>query len=441
MPDKPIKVSSLQKTAEKYDKVLRTLPLFFLTDAIKALRFNVQQVANEHVLTNIRRHSGGTGPYVAGSDIAYKNNLVDFEHASLKVARTYFAVKDNVTNYDDTDVQFLGGKPVDEVTKRHPLEYLIIENMIKTHSEDLMFAIFHGSRDDDGTNALASFDGLNSAIDALISSGRLNAASGNYAPTGAFVAPTSDSDYSAYENLVDFIGGAHPMLRSAQGGTTLLYITENTLVNVRAALRNKLKALEYPTMEQTIAHLREDALCPSLEVISHVALGLGSRVILCKQGLFDFGWNTKQASQFVQVRNIFEDPNDVQFWMQASYGVRLRDWHQKLFRVNDQVNEVLDLAGDYAATGAVKVTIDGPEGAKWYLAGSDQRRQSGQYRLGLTPGSYTIKFDDVAGYTTPADITITITAGSDVSKTAAYVADGGGAPEGGGVNGGESLGS
>lgn len=151
--------------------------------------------------------------------------------------------------------------------------------------------------------------------------------------------------------------------------------------------------------------------------------------MLMKDGLLDFGWNTQRATQFVQVRDPFEDPNDVQFWLQAAYGTRIQDWHEKVFRINDQTNECINLAGDYAATGAVRVTIEGAPSAKWYLDGYASRRQSGQYLLGLAPGSYTIKFESVEGLDTPADIAITVTAGADIQKTASYTSPSGGGGE------------
>ena len=428
-----ITVDGLRKVAEKYDPILRQLPAWALTDIIKALRLNVMKVDMKNVITHERRKSGGTMPYVPGAQITYTDKLLGYESADLEVFETVFKTRENINNYKDTDVQFLGGQPVDNKTKKHPLEYKIIQTMVKTHAEDVGFSIFHSERNDEGDNPLSCFDGINCQIDRLFTAGSLTAARGNYAPTGAFNAPVDDSDCSAYENLVDFIGGAHNMLRSSIGGNPLLYVTEAVMVNVRAAYRNKVKAFQMPSMDQVKDMIRQDALCPGLEFITHVALGYGHRVMLIKPRLLDFGWNTQAASRFVQIRDPFEDPNIVQSWLQASYGTRLRDWHEKVFRVNDQTNECLDLAGDYATTGAVTVAITGPAGARWYIDGKAQRRSSGQYILGLVPGSYTIKFDAVDGYTTPSDISVTVTAGADVSKTATYTAanDGGGGNPGG----------
>jgi hypothetical protein len=338
------------------------------------------------------------------------------------VHETVFNTKDNIHNYDNVDVQYLGGKPVDDVDKRHPLEFQILKAMVKSHSEDIMFSLFHASRQDNGSSPATAFNGFFTNIDILIAAGNFTAARGNYAPTGAFDAPVDTNDFAAYENLVEFIGSAHPMLKSPIGGDPILYIPELVLKNVRAALRNKLGKIYagYPTMQETLEHVREDALCQTLQFVTHVALGQGHRVMMLKPGLLDFGWNTDTASNFVQVRDPYEDPNEVQFWLQSAYGTRLRDWHEKVCRINDMTNSIEDLSGDYCQTGSVKVTITGPSAAKWYLQGSASKRSSGQMILGLAPGNYTIKFDSVEGYTSPEDISITVEAGKDLTKTASY---------------------
>lgn len=429
-----ITVTGLKQAAEKYDPILRTLPAWQLRQAITELKLNMKKVDLKDVRTMKRRHAGGTKPYVTTAEsISYSDNLLEFETSELAVDPTVFCTKENIMSYEGTkDYTFIGGKPVDNVAKKHPLEYQILEAMILNHSEDIMFALFHAGRDNSGSTPQTAFNGFYTQVDALITAGKLTAARGNYAPTGAFTRPTSTSDTAAYENLVDWILGSHPMLRSSIGGDPILYITEDTLLAVREALRNKLQYLSYPSMDQLTTYLREDARTPGLQIISHIALGQGSRLMLAKPGLLDFGWNTEAAAKFVQVRNPFEDPNVVQFWLQAAYGTRINDWHEKVFRTNDQTNEVVNLAGDYSATGAITVAISGAAG-QWYIDSDSRRRSSGQYLLGVTPGAHTIHFTDVDGFTTPSDISITVAAGADISKTATYTASGnggqGGSPE------------
>jgi hypothetical protein len=103
-------------------------------------------------------------------------------------------------------------------------------------------------------------------------------------------------------------------------------------------------------MQEVLEAIREDAFCPGLILSTHEALGTGSKLVLQKVGNMDMGFNTNKSNQFCQVRNIFEDPNEVQFWIEAAYGTRVRDVHQKVFKTNEQTNTGLDLAGDYVVS-------------------------------------------------------------------------------------------
>ena len=419
---KTVDVAGIQKAAQTYDKVLRTLPYFALESLSKALLLNVKEVSMENIITHQRRRAGITQAYKPGHIGSYAESLLAFETSSLKVAETVTKTKDNIHNYDDVDVQFLGGKPVDNTARKHPLEYRILKALVQSHLEDIVFAVFGGERDDSSDSAMAAIDGVYTKADALLIAGELTAARGNFATTGAFLMPTDESDTSAYDILVEFIGGANDMLRTSFGGIPQLLTPTNVLNAARAALRNKLKAIKYPTMAETLEHLREDALAPDLLINTHVSLGQGSRLIMQKVGNIDLGWNTKAASSFVKIRDIYEDPNDFQFWLQAAYGMRIIDWHEKKFRTNEQTNDVPSLAGDYCTTGAVIASLgDAPAAARWYIEGGVSQRSHGQSIIGLAPGAYTIKFADVEGYTTPADQTVTVEAGQDTKITATYV--------------------
>ena len=77
-------------------------------------------------------------------------------------------------------------------------------------------------------------------------------------------------------------------------------------------------------------------------------MGTGQRIILTAPGNFDFGMDTLGDETFVQVRNPYEDPNLVQFWIQGKYGTRIRSIHEKVFQVNEGTPVGLQLSGDYS---------------------------------------------------------------------------------------------
>ena len=209
-------------------------------------------------------------------------------------------------------------------------------------------------------------------------------------------------------------------MRSSQGGTPQLQCAETVIKAARAALRNKLRMQEYPTTQRMIELLREDAFCPTLEIVTHEALGRGSRLILQKAGNMDLAFNTQAATRFCQIRDIYTDPNEWQFWLQSGYDTRINDWHEKVFRTNEQKNESNDLAGDYCLTGAVQVNITGTDEGSWTLQGKASSRSNGQYFIGLAPGSHTVVFNDVSGKTKPANKEVTVKEGEVTTVEAQY---------------------
>lgn len=344
---KIINAEGLTQAATVYDPILRRLPYFTLEEVAKTLRLNIQLVENEHIIVNKRRMAGGTGPYKPGMSITYREEGMKFYESSLKPELVVCKTKDNITNYQDKKLLVAAGVPLDLKTKDHPLERLIVESEIKSHAEDIVFALFFAERDDSTFSPMTAFTGFFPTMDLLVTEGLIAEAEKNYATTGAFADPADETDTDAYDNLVEFIGSSHPMLLSSKGGVTQLISAVSVKKAVRAALRNKLRMFDYPTMDKVLECLREDTFCPSLVWDSHECLGTGSKLVLQKAGNMDIGMNTNRSDKYVQVRNIFEDPNEVQFWIEDAWDTRIQDVHCKKFKTNEQTNTAAELAGDY----------------------------------------------------------------------------------------------
>jgi hypothetical protein len=281
--------------------------------------------------------------------INYKAEIMKFREASLKPELVYAATRDNITNYTDKQVLVAAGKPLDHKSKQHPLEKMIVESEVVSHAEDVLFSLFHAERENSTHSPMTAFTGFFSMLDYLTTEGDISALAGNLKTTGAFTTPTTDTDYQAYEKLVVFVQSAHPLLRSSIGGTPQLLCTETVTNAARKALQNKLKYQEYPTTARLLECLRSDANCATLEIKTHECLGTGSKLILQKAGNMDIGMNTNKSNKFMDVRDPFEDPNEIQFWIQAAYGTRVRQIDRKVFQMNEQKNTALDLSGDYVA--------------------------------------------------------------------------------------------
>lgn len=413
-------VSKLQESLVIYDKTLRALPYATLKDVAAKLKLNIMDLQGKHSRINERRRAGGTQSYKIGKDFKEFEQIFGYEPSLIEPKDVVFITRENSQKYDDNELLIIGGTPVSNITKKHPLETKIVFGLTTSHAEDIVYYLFHAERDEESNSPSGAFDGYFTKADKLIITGAVNAARGNLAISGEFAMPVDESDYSAYENLVDWIGGAHNSLRSSQGGTPQLMCAETVIKAARAALRNKLKMQEYPSVARMIELLREDAFCPSLDVVTHEALGRGSRLIMQKAGNMDLAFNTQAATKFCQIRDIYPDPNEWQFWLQAGYDTRINDWHEKVFRTNEQKNEANDLAGDYCLTGAVQVNITGTDAGSWTIEGKTSTRSNGQYYIGLAPGKHTVVFNAVDGKTKPANQEITVKEGEVVAIEAQY---------------------
>ena len=340
MSTKAVNIEGLTRAAKEWNNYLRTLPYFSLMEESKKLLINIVEVNGEHILASKRRKADILRPYRPGLTLGQERELMKFFEASLKPERVYAEVKDNITNYEDVKVISNAGEPVDNKTKKHPLEVLILQNVVTSFAEDVLFNLFHAERDADTASAGTSFNGFFFKLNTLIAAGEIAAAKGNYATTGAF----NGSGRQDYDRMVAFLKSADPLLRRDK---VVLYATEGTMNATRDGFRSIVQSHDYPSMETVVSKLRADANIPGLQVITNVAYGVGDQLILTKPGNFDLGVGNKSDAQFVKVRDPYEDPNEVQFWIQAEYDTRIQDIHRKVMHVNEQKNASLNLAGDY----------------------------------------------------------------------------------------------
>ena len=340
-----VNIESLTREAKRYNNVLRTLPYYDLNTAAAKLKLKILEVEGEDVLINRRRKAGILQPYKIGMTVGEEKELMKFFETKLKPELVFAEDYDDINSYKDKKVISNAGEFVNNKTKKHPLEFIILRDMVLSFTEDVYFNLFHAQRDEDVKSPATSFNGFYTKLNLLIAAGEVAEAKGNYRPTGAFDLDVDNPDPSKnYYKMVEWLKSADPLLRR---GEVYLYSAENPMNRVRDGFRQIVKSYDYPSMEQVIEKLRSDANIPGLQVITDEALGTGDQLMLTAPGQLDFGVGKYTDQQFVQVRNVDKNPNIVQFWVQSSYDTRINDVHRKLFMTNDQKNTVLDLAGDY----------------------------------------------------------------------------------------------
>ncbi len=341
-----VNITNLSRAAVTYNNLLRELPYFIFQEVARKLRINIVEVDGEDVLISKRRKADFLRPYKPGLSLNDQQELLKFFETKLKPQPVYAELNDNVLSYTDKKVISNAGEPVNNKTKKHPLELLILKDLVISVSEDVIFNLFHAQRDENTASAETSFNGFFHKLNLLVTAGEISAAKGNLKTTGAFdpAATNPETSTANYTRMVTFLKSANPLLRS---GEVLLYAAEKPMTAVRDDFRKLVGSFDYPSIDQVVEKLRSDANIPGLKVITDESYGTGDQLILTKPGNLDFGVGKQTDSQFVQVRNPHMDPNIVQYWIQAAYDTRIQDVHKKLFMTNEQKNTGLNFAGDY----------------------------------------------------------------------------------------------
>jgi len=200
-------------------------------------------------------------------------------------------------------------------------------------------------RDTTNKTPLGISNGIFKILADHVTAGDISAANGNYAVSSALSAPTTGSDTTAIDRLVDWIRQAHPLLLKK----AVLYIAPDALQNVMDALENKLANKPVNGYDAVLDYLRSKCKAPNLQIVSEAFYGSGQKLILTVAQNFDLGFNSIADKQYIQVRNYQRDPNYIQFWNQFEIGTRVRSIHEKKFFMNEGVNTSNDMSGDYVS--------------------------------------------------------------------------------------------
>ena len=114
----------------------------------------------KHALINERRRAGGTQSYKIGKNFRLVDKLLGCEPSVIEPKDVVCITKENSQKYDDGELLIVGGQPVSNINKKHPLETRVAFTLVKSHVEDVVYTLFHAERDEDSTSPSGAFDGL-----------------------------------------------------------------------------------------------------------------------------------------------------------------------------------------------------------------------------------------------------------------------------------------
>jgi len=343
-----VNITSLQRAAEKYQKDFMLLPYAMLIPTLKELKLNMLEVDNKDIVIVKERAGGAARPYVAGAP-NYKGEISRLLERELQTYTAIAPIKDNITNYKTKRVLYDASKDkVNNKTKQHPLERDIIADVITTVGEDIVDCLFHATRDVADQTPQGMANGYHTIIDTLVAAGAITQAKGNLVNCASLAAPADESDLTAFNSLKAWLRNIDHKWRNKN---VVLYIPYDSMYHVKDALENKKTSYKDVTFANVLTQLREDCGIPKLQIVSHYALGEGDRLMLTEPGNFDLGMNTFSDVGFVQVRDPFEDANEIQFWNQFDIGMRIKNLNKRGFMISDGSVTSNPLSGDYDTSG------------------------------------------------------------------------------------------
>lgn len=335
-----VDLTLLAETAIRRQKDLKFLPYAVLAEVLGLHGINLMPgIQNKDVMTSFYRKQGIMKPYSTAVPITH-SDVGKAKEAILQVEKAYASVKDNIQNYKSVSVgpdELLGKNK----TKKHPWEMVMLSSVIRTYAEDIIDALFPATRDVAEQSPMGAFNGFDTIIDLLVAAAEISLANGNLVNTGAIAAPVDANDTDAFDILLAFWRASHPMLKQKE---SLLLVPYDIGDHYDDAFFNKYKTK--PIVDEYNRTILQGS-GGKCRIIRSTAMGTGQRIILTLPGNLDFGMDTLSDNDFVQVRNPWEDPNLVQFWIQGDYGCRIRETHEKVFQVNEGVPVANALSGDY----------------------------------------------------------------------------------------------
>ena len=267
-----------------------------------------------------------------------------FREAKLEMKTSVISFKDNIKNYKGKKLMNLPMPGTAEnQTKKHPFEELITSNIVKTASEDILDGLWSAEYDITDRTPQGCFDGYDTLIDDMITATEIAAGEGNLVATGEIVTPANDTDYNAINKLVAFVRSSSHFLKRMG----VLYVTKNVYQFAVDALELKFKYKDWG-LNDVQRYINEKAGA-KVTLIPNDFMGTGDRILLTIPGNLHFGMDTFGDEEFVEVRTPYEDPNAMQFWLQADFGCRIVSIHKKEFQVNDRSGVGASIGGDYVS--------------------------------------------------------------------------------------------
>jgi len=305
------------------------------------------------------RKGGTTRPYVNGSSIASEVGKLIQRELVAKLA--WNRVVDNVQNYREKEPFHIDAESFNGL----PNSQMQIKSISTEYAEDVFSGLFYGAYNAAGTTSMSLYDGVFTQILAKINAEYTvtDSAYGDvtkYAvksgvtpeftpatqiiPTSVFTDVSDATKTDNWDAFVAFINALPTKLRKAPEGV-IVYMSDATKTRIVDSY-----ARTYPAFTPTtVGELGFGFMnLPKVTIVSHPVVGNGDMLLATTKGNFDFGIDSLNNLNKIEVGRMESDFNNIIFQIQSAQGCRVRYYDAAHLAWNGKTNTFdTTLVGDY----------------------------------------------------------------------------------------------
>lgn len=312
-------------------------PAFLNASIFERLAINVLSGTEFERTQNLFRGKGGEArAYEQGTTLESTVGFV--EQRKLRVEQTWARYVENIQNFREKEpFSVLGSNQ----SYNAPVTETIIRNIGKLYSGDVFNNMFFGKRA--VGKAMGLFDGFWTQIDKEINETLISKGNMNFVEIDPIVGQPDAAVGEIYATFVQFVENWHPQLRDAE--RVIVYCSTEAK---RLIVTDYMKTFTGFQKESNANNSFRFFDLPNIELVSHAAMGKGSRLLATTPYNLEFGLDSLNDFNSVMVHPDQNDFNNVIFQIQSTQGVRILDTSSKKFCVSNGTNTPIEgLVGDY----------------------------------------------------------------------------------------------
>lgn len=336
-PNGLVTVQGLNETANIIRPELITYPMTYLGNEFQ--RMGVEMIGgiqNKLTQYDYERKGGFMRPYSPGMQVS-REALGKMYENELQVYLAHGMHKDNIQNYQQNIIgpmSLLGTNK----TYKNPAERIILMSLMSSWAEDLLDVIFHGKRNATGTTKYDLVDGYYTRIVAEKAAGRISENNLNLIQMTP-IQPSSPEDPAPFYQIEEFITKTHPVLQRSKA---ILHVPVGVFNAYQLAAASVFK---YTLTPDQFGMLKLPNR-PNITMYPNLAMGEGDFIMMTVPGMLQLGYDSLSDDEFVKVRNIDDDANEVTYNIQARYGLNIKSFNPKVFAVNSGDLSPIEWSGD-----------------------------------------------------------------------------------------------